>query len=367
MSSTMRNRDKRSSAPISLDLSSVDTEAVETETDSPTSTKFLAWIKTHWVMAGIIGLCAFGVFGSALNYLDDDAKRQTLLKATDRSALSSINPFLAAPLPVATPQLSKEYIYAGSRLLAVEDANANAAPTPTPTGIEGDIIGPNGEPVGGGGVNAGDVSKIRALVLGLVPFDTTTNQYQRADSAPRATFGDGCPVNAGDVTQTRRYILGLDPATPAGGPTVGAPCTPEIPSGASAGRILRAVNGTLAGQQITVAFELDSQGDESSTSFTVNFNPALLSNPSAALGTGVPSGSVLGTNTTEIANGRIGILIDSTNTYAAGTRQILTITFDVAKNTSIDPTVTFGSTPATQSVSNANGSLLPTTYQGFGP
>ena len=34
---------------------------------------------------------------------------------------------LNAP-PSATPQLSKEMIYAGSRLLAVEDANANAAP-----------------------------------------------------------------------------------------------------------------------------------------------------------------------------------------------------------------------------------------------
>lgn len=33
-----------------------------------------------------------------------------------------------APLPSGTPQLSKELIYAGSRLLAVEDANANAAP-----------------------------------------------------------------------------------------------------------------------------------------------------------------------------------------------------------------------------------------------
>ena len=34
-----------------------------------------------------------------------------------------------APPPSGTPQLSKEYIYAsGSRLLAVEDANANAAP-----------------------------------------------------------------------------------------------------------------------------------------------------------------------------------------------------------------------------------------------
>lgn len=44
-----------------------------------------------------------------------------------KNAASSWNP-LAAPLPSPTPQLSKEYIYAGSRLLAVEDANANAAP-----------------------------------------------------------------------------------------------------------------------------------------------------------------------------------------------------------------------------------------------
>ncbi len=47
-------------------------------------------------------------------------------KALPRNASSSWNPY-AAPLPTPTPQLSKEYIYAGS-LLAVEDANANAAP-----------------------------------------------------------------------------------------------------------------------------------------------------------------------------------------------------------------------------------------------
>src|SRR5258708_17902414 len=35
---------------------------------------------------------------------------------------------VAEPHPSVTPKLSKEYVYAGSRLLAVEDANANAAP-----------------------------------------------------------------------------------------------------------------------------------------------------------------------------------------------------------------------------------------------
>ena len=42
-----------------------------------------------------------------------------------KHATSAWNPF---PPPSPTPQLSKEYIYAGSRLLAVEDANATAAP-----------------------------------------------------------------------------------------------------------------------------------------------------------------------------------------------------------------------------------------------
>lgn len=44
-----------------------------------------------------------------------------------QNAPSSWNPF-APPLPSPTPQLSREYIYAGSRLLAVEDANASAIP-----------------------------------------------------------------------------------------------------------------------------------------------------------------------------------------------------------------------------------------------
>lgn len=44
-----------------------------------------------------------------------------------KNSPSSWNP-LAAANPTPTPQLSKEYIYAGSRLLAVEDANANAVP-----------------------------------------------------------------------------------------------------------------------------------------------------------------------------------------------------------------------------------------------
>jgi hypothetical protein len=46
-----------------------------------------------------------------------------------RNAKTAWDPLsLAFASPIPTPQLSKEYIYAGSRLLAVEDKNANAIP-----------------------------------------------------------------------------------------------------------------------------------------------------------------------------------------------------------------------------------------------
>lgn len=85
-------------------------------------------IKTHPVVFAIICFAVLGVTGYGLKYLEEDAQRQKFVKAKDRSALSAINPFLAPPTPTPTPQLSKELIYAGSRLLAVEDANASAVP-----------------------------------------------------------------------------------------------------------------------------------------------------------------------------------------------------------------------------------------------
>ncbi len=79
----------------------------------------------RWLIVGVIALVSIGAFGAGMKYLDDTAKAEKKLAVKDRSVISSINPFVP---PDPTPQLSKEYIYAGSRLLAVEDANAQAAP-----------------------------------------------------------------------------------------------------------------------------------------------------------------------------------------------------------------------------------------------
>ena len=91
---------------------------------------FVSYVRTHRLAFAIIALVLFTTTALALKYMDEDAKRQRAGAQAGKvsSWLNSVNQFASAPLPSPTPQLSKEYVYAGSRLLAVEDANANAAP-----------------------------------------------------------------------------------------------------------------------------------------------------------------------------------------------------------------------------------------------
>jgi hypothetical protein len=90
--------------------------------------------KRLWWTGGSFAFLAFitlGVFASNgwLPSTDPMTGRKTgwFGKELPKNASSSWNP-LAAPLPSPTPQLSKEMIYAGSRLLNVIDANATEAP-----------------------------------------------------------------------------------------------------------------------------------------------------------------------------------------------------------------------------------------------
>ena len=80
------------------------------------------------VLCLLIGIGIFGKNGW-LPHTDSFSGKKTgwFGKELPKNASSSWNP-LAPPLPTPTPQLAREYLYAGSRLLAVEDANASAAP-----------------------------------------------------------------------------------------------------------------------------------------------------------------------------------------------------------------------------------------------
>ncbi|CAN5463183.1 hypothetical protein BH10ACI1_BH10ACI1_02090 [soil metagenome] len=107
------------------------------KTEEKSKRNLFGYLKSNWLVVLIIAVLSLGAFGAGLKYLEDDAKREIARRAENKGKLSDdkgesllnrINPFLPAPLPSPTPQLSKELIYSGQKLVAVEDADANAAP-----------------------------------------------------------------------------------------------------------------------------------------------------------------------------------------------------------------------------------------------
>ncbi len=120
---------KRSGAIGSLQTADADLAIENTSTrDGSAFTRTYRYLRQRlWLVAAMV-IVTVGAAGATLKYMQEDAVQQNALRVKERSMLSSINPFVLSPSPTPTPQLAKEYIYAGSRLLAVEDAGANAAP-----------------------------------------------------------------------------------------------------------------------------------------------------------------------------------------------------------------------------------------------
>src|SRR5688572_18632866 len=80
-------------------------------------------------MVALVVCLLIGVGVFAKNGWLPDTKKETgwFGKPLPKNASSSWNP-LAPPLPTATPQLSREFLYAGQKLLAQVDANAQESP-----------------------------------------------------------------------------------------------------------------------------------------------------------------------------------------------------------------------------------------------
>lgn len=314
------------------------------------------------------------VSNGAITFLPNETSKTITINISGDTVQEPNETFLVSMTTITYGLLGRA---TGIGTIINDDGVPTPSPTPTPTQtptpnprIEGDVVNGSGGAAGDNLVLANDVNVIRQMQLGLLPQPAAGSQFQAADvnlDAPGAC-GNG-QIDAGDVTVIRGYNLGLLngqplPTKPVCGPTAQVTARPY--SLEVVGRIIRAVNTTgISGATLVVSFQLDSQGDEASASFTVNWNPAALTYVSSAPGAGVPSGTNLGLNTSQTASGRLGVLLDATNTYAMGTRQILIITFTVAAAPGSVGTwpVTFSSTPVVQSVSNATGTLLATTFE----
>ena len=224
------------------------------------------------------------------------------------------------PTPTATPTNTPTATPTGT-----------ATPTPTPGGgIEGDIA-PRSS--GDGQLLSTDVTQSRRFVAGLDTAAVSPNEFQRADIAPAGLQGDGF-FTASDTVQARRYASGLDAPQNAGGPTQPAAALQGIGEWIDdifayfSGRSI-VMGDIVAGDEglISVPVLIDAYGDVAAASFTIEFDPGVFQNATIELGGDAPGGSVLTVNTGDIANGRIGILLDSSTPIAAsGQKSVIVIT-----------------------------------------
>lgn len=131
-------------------------------------------------------------------------------------------------------------------------------------------------------------------------------------------------------------------------------------SEASSRNVAAANVNTQAGGTVNIPLRLVAQGDENILRFSLNFDPAILSNPQARLG-GDASAATLNLNSSQAGSGRYGVelTLPAGQKFAAGTREILVVSFSVNPTKSgISTTVGFGDQPTCREMINAIGTSL---------
>jgi hypothetical protein len=235
-----------------------------------------------------------------------------------------------------------------------------------PTEFEGDVFPrPNGD-------EALTVSDWVLVGRYVARLDSPTNalEFQKADCAPRETLGDGL-LTVSDWVQAGRYAAGLDPLTRVGGPTSAVPAVVTTPAlgpvarkTQSNPRQLRAVAPTLfQGQTGTVEVALQAQGNENALAFSLAFDPAILVFTGATAGDAA-SGAALNVNANLAAQGRLGFVLalSASQSFAAGSKQLIKANFRAATTASANARVTFADQPVPRGVSDPSAATLATDY-----
>ena len=207
------------------------------------------------------------------------------------------------------------------------------------------------------------------------------SEFQRADCAPKSSKGDG-RITLADYAQAGRYFANLDQVVPVGGPvapilqtTLTAQTTlatilasvetqaAALTSVTAAREVRVASTSATAGTQVSVPILLEAQGDEHAISFSLNFDPAVLSNPQAIPGSDA-TGAQMTVNANQAAQGRFGValILPGEQTFAAGTRQVVLISFTVAQAAAGNTPLSFGDQPIPRDIINNALESLPATY-----
>ncbi|MBS1807004.1 MAG: hypothetical protein JST84_02300 [Acidobacteria bacterium] len=219
-------------------------------------------------------------------------------------------------------------------------------------GYEGDVSTRTN--AGKGAVGITDWVLIGRFVSG-VETPKAGAEFQRADVAPKESKGDG-QMTVADWVQAGRYATGVDPLVGAGGPTGPLGASPARPEAA---RDLRIVQTSIVGSTLNLSLEYEAVGNENAFGFSVNFDPAALGTPSAAIGSGVSGGTLL-FNNLQAAQGRLGfaIALPSPNTVSAGVRQLATLSFTILK-VGLNTQLSYGNQPVGIEIVGADTTVLP--------
>ncbi len=124
--------------------------------------------------------------------------------------------------------------------------------------------------------------------------------------------------------------------------------------------------GGLGAHAVTVPIFLVANGNENALTFTLDFNPALLTYTSIVPGSGSPGGAIV-PNGTNAGSGLVGVELGlpSGVTFAPGTQEVADVTFSLSIVTSNSTaTVGFGSQVLKTVVVDAYGNPLPANFVG---
>jgi hypothetical protein len=221
------------------------------------------------------------------------------------------------------------------------------------TDFEADV---NPRTVGNHALDIFDWNQVGKFVAGIDAVSSGA-EFQRADSAPANTGGDGM-LKVTDWVQAGRYGSATDSPRSVSGPT--APVTPVTLIGGP--RIVNIAGGIgVKGLNITVPVTLASQGNENAIGFSASFDPALLKFVSAIKGGSVGSATLL-VNSNQA--GVIGVLLalQNGNSFTNGTQpEIAKLTF-TALNTTTNGIVKFTNSPVLLAISDATANELAAIY-----
>jgi hypothetical protein len=204
---------------------------------------------------------------------------------------------------------------------------------------------------------AGPLAGVSVSLTGSTTATTTTNAAGAYSFTGLPSGGNFLvtPTMAGKVmSPTTRTYTGITTSQTAA--NFVAYDTGSIP------RTLNVVNAyAVPGSPVTQNITLTAQSDEASLSFSLNYDPAILSSPVVACGTDSGAGCPLTVNTG--TPGVIGVSVDPVAaTWAAGTRIVITVTYATAATAASNTPVTFGDVPTLRRTSDSGSNPLPTVY-----